>query len=69
MGNVQTVPTITERNYIYALIFNHYDLWALTLGRPIIIIGITIGFMYFYKSLGSKFKINKYTNPPIGTRG
>jgi peptidoglycan/LPS O-acetylase OafA/YrhL len=52
---------------IITFIFNHYDLWVLTLVRPIIVIAITLGFIRFYKTFGRKLKINNYTNPLIGT--
>ncbi|ALV21072.1 acyltransferase family protein [Carnobacterium antarcticum] len=49
-------------------IFNRYDLWALTLARPLIIVGITLSCIFLYKYIGSKFKVDTYSNLIIGTR-
>lgn len=53
---------------IITFIFNRYDLWVLTLVRLLIIIGITEVFIHFYKIVGSKLKIDNYTNLLIGVK-
>lgn len=53
---------------IVTFIFNKYDLWPLTLARPLIIIAITLGFIYLYKVIGSKLKVDNYSNCFIGIR-
>lgn len=53
---------------IITFIFNHYDLWIFTLLRPFIVIGITFTFIYIYKTIGSKLKIELFTNKLLGIR-
>ena len=53
---------------VVTFIFNHFDWWILTLVRPLIIIGITIGFIYLYKLLGEIFKINRFLNSIVGIK-
>lgn len=51
---------------VVTFIFNHFDWWTLTLVRPFIIIGITIGFIYLYKSVVERFKIGRHFYSIIG---
>lgn len=53
---------------LIAFIFNHFDLWILTLTRPFIVVCITFAFIWLYKTIGSKLKIDSYSNKLIGAR-
>lgn len=53
---------------LITFIFNRYNLWLLTLLRPLIVIGITIVFIYIYKCIGNKLKIDYFTNKILGIK-
>lgn len=53
---------------IISNIFSRFDLWVLTLVRPFIIIGITMGFISLYKYISNRFNMSNILNPIIGIR-